>query len=133
PVASIKDKQQMPELKTEFIPLLPLNNGVVLPNMVVTIPLEREEAQAAVAAAKEGDRLVLLVPRVEGRYASIGTVAKLEDSRKLPNGIEVAILQGLHRAVVGSAAAGTGPALRVQAPPAGDVTPLSETYHVHGR
>src|SRR5438128_2400114 len=123
----------MPELKTDFIPLLPLNNGVVLPNMVVTIPLERDEAQAAVAAAREGDRLVLLVPRVEGRYASIGTVAKLEDSRKLPNGIEVAIFQGLHRAAVGSAAAGTGPALRVLAQPANDVNPLSETSHVLAR
>ena len=123
----------MPETKTEFIPLLPLNNGVVLPNMVVTIPLERDEAQAAVAAAREGDRLVLLVPRVEGRYASIGTVARLEDSRKLPNGIEVAILQGLRRATVGSAAAGTGPALRVLAQPAADVNPLSETSHVLAR
>src|ERR671934_69667 len=123
----------MPETKTQFVPLLPLNNGVVLPNMVVTIPLERDEAQAAVAAAREGDRLVLLVPRVEGRYASIGTVARLEDSRKLPNGIEVAILQGLRRATVGSAAAGTGPALRVLAQPAADVNPLSETSHVLAR
>src|SRR2546421_12170090 len=123
----------MPELKTELIPLLPLNNGVVLPNMVVTVPLEREEAQAAVAAASEGDRLVLLVPRVEGRYASIGTVARIEDSRKLPNGIEVAILQGQYRASVGSAAAGTGPALRVMAQPAADVNPLSETSHVLAR
>src|SRR5213593_3548557 len=123
----------MPELKTELIPLLPLNNGVVLPNMVVTVPLEREEAQAAVAAAAQGDRLVLLVPRVEGRYASIGTVAKVEDSRKLPNGVEVAILQGQYRASVGSAAAGTGPALRVTAQPAADVNPLTETSHVLAR
>src|SRR5712671_4379497 len=123
----------MPELKTDFIPLLPLTNGVVLPNMVVTIPLEREEAQAAVAAARQGDGLVLLVPRVGGRYAGLGTVAKLEDSRKLPNGVEVAILQGLHRASVGSAAAGTGPALRVIAQPAEDVNPLSETSHVLAR
>jgi len=42
----------MAEVKTDFIPLLPLNNGVVLPNMVVTIPLEREEAQAAIGFAK---------------------------------------------------------------------------------
>src|SRR5438132_1543954 len=96
--------EAMPELKTEFMPLLPLNNAVVLPGMVVTIPVEREEAGAAIAAAREGDGLVLLVPRVEGKYASIGTVAKIEDSRKLPNGVEVAILQGLHRASVGSAA-----------------------------
>ena len=55
----------MPELKTEFIPLLPLNNAVVLPGMVVTIPVEREESGAAIAAAREGDGLVLLVPRVD--------------------------------------------------------------------
>src|SRR6267378_5912114 len=123
----------MPELKTEFIPLLPLNNAVVLPGMVVTVPVEREEAGAAIAAAREGDGLVLLVPRVEGKYASIGTVAKIEDSRKLPNGVEVAILQGLHRASVGSAAAGTGPALRVLAQLAQDVNPLTETSHVLAR
>jgi ATP-dependent Lon protease len=123
----------MPELKTEFIPLLPLNNAVVLPGMVVTIPVEREEAGAAIAAAREGDGLVLLVPRVEGKYASIGTVAKIEDSRKLPNGVDVAILQGLHRASVGSAAAGTGPALRVLAQQAQDVNPLTETSHVLAR
>src|SRR3989441_7305551 len=101
--------------------------------MVVTIPVEREAAGAAAAAAREGDGLVLLVPRVEGRFANFGTVAKLEDSRKLPNGIEVAILQGLYRASVGSAAAGTGPALRVLAQPSQDVNPLTETSHVLAR
>ena len=123
----------MPDLKTDFIPLLPLNNGVVLPGMVVTIPLEREEAKAAVAAARESDGLVLLVPRVEGSYARLGTVAHLEDSRKLPNGIEVAILQGISRATVGSAAAGTGTALRVLAQAAHDVNPLTERAHVLAR
>jgi len=101
--------------------------------MVVTIPLERGEAQAALQAAGAGDGLVLLVPRVEGRYASLGTVAHVEDSRKLPNGIEVAILQGLYRASVGSGAAGTGPALRVLAQPASEVHPLSEQAHVLAR
>src|SRR5256714_3773770 len=123
----------MSEPKTDFIPLLPLTNGVVQPNMVGPTPREREEARAATAAAREGDRLVLLVPRVGGRYASVGTVAKLEDSRKLPNGIEVAILQGLYRASVGSAAGGTGPALRVLAQPAQDINPLTETSHVLAR
>src|SRR6202049_217287 len=130
---TLRRMEAMPELKTEFIPLLPLNNAGVPPEMVVTIPVEREESGAAIAAAREGDGLVLLVPRVEGKYASIGTVAKIEDSRKLPNGVDVAILQGLHRASVGSAAAGTGPALRVLAQPAADVNPLSETSHVLAR
>jgi len=123
----------MAEVKTDLIPLLPLNNGVVLPNMVVTIPLEREDAQAALQAARAGDRLVLLVPRVEGRYASLGTVARVEDSRKLPNGVEVAVLQGLYRATVGSAAAGTGPALRVVAQEAYDLNPQSEQARVLAR
>jgi ATP-dependent Lon protease len=47
--------------------------------------------------------------------------------------MEVAILQGLHRASVGSAAAGTGTALRVLAQPAADVNPLTETSHVLAR
>jgi ATP-dependent Lon protease len=123
----------MPDLKTELIPLLPLNNGVVLPNMTVTIPLERDEAQAAVSAARGEGNLVLLVPRVEGRYATIGTVARVEDSRKLPNGIEVAILNGLRRASVGSAAAGTGPALRILAQPVAEINPLSEQAQLLGR
>ncbi|HYM49567.1 MAG TPA: endopeptidase La [Candidatus Limnocylindrales bacterium] len=122
----------MAELKTELIPLLPLNNGVVLPNMVVTIPLEREDAKAAIAAAQEGDRLVLLVPRVEGRYANVGTVARIEDARKVGN-VEVAVLQGLYRATAGSAAGGTGPALRVMAQPAQDVNPLTEKARVLSR
>src|ERR671936_2061510 len=116
----------MPELKTEFMPLLPLNNGVVLPTMVVTIPLERDEAKAAVQAARAGDGLLLLVPRVEGRYAGLGTVAKVQDSRPLASGLEVTVLQGLHRAQVGSAAGGAGPALRVLARPVEETNPLTE-------
>src|SRR5437660_12307128 len=116
----------MAEVKTDMVPQLPLNNGVVLQNMVVTIQLEREDAQAALQAARAGDRLVLLVPRVEGRYASLGTVARVEDSRKLQNGVEVAVLQGLYRATVGSAAAGTGPALRGVGHEAPDLNPRAE-------
>src|SRR5919109_4561350 len=116
----------MPELKTEFMPLLPLNNGVVMPTMVVTIPLERDDAKAAVQAARAGDGLLLLVPRVEGRYARLGTVAQVQDSRPLASGLEVTVLQGLHRAQVGSAAGGDGPALRVLARPVEELNPLTE-------
>src|SRR6266851_3509797 len=123
----------MAEVKTELLPLLSLNNGVVLPGMVVTIPLDREEARAAVQAARAGDSLLLLVPRVEGRYATLGTVARVEDSRKLANLIEITVLQGQYRASVGSGAGGTGPALRVMAQPVADVNPLTEQAHVQAR
>jgi len=104
----------MAELKTALLPLLPLNNGVVFPHMVVNIPLDREEVRAAIAAARQAEGRVLLVPRVEGRYSRVGTIATVEDSRKLPNGLEVVVLQGVQRGLVGSAASGVGGALWVQ-------------------
>src|SRR5439155_26538261 len=73
----------MSDLDTLTLPLLPLTTGVVLPGMVVTLTLESPEARAAVdAAASDDDRLLVLVPRLEGRYASVGTIAKIEEDRK---------------------------------------------------
>ena len=53
------------------LPLLPLNGGVVLPYMVVTITLESDEARAAVEAAERADRMVLLLPRKTDGYSSV--------------------------------------------------------------
>jgi len=123
----------MTEQNTELLPLLPLNQAVVLPHMVVTIPLEREDAQAAIQAARSGNRLLLLVPHFDGRYATVGTVARIEKATSLPNGVEVAILKGLYRASPGSAEAGTGAALRVLAQPVADIHPLTEQAHALAR
>ena len=123
----------MTDLKRELLPLLPLNDEVLLPNMVVTIPLEGEEAKAAVGAAASGDRQVLVVPRVDGKYAKLGTVARVENSGRLPNGTDVAILRGLYRASVGGAAAGTGAALRIQTESATDVNAMSDRAHTLAR
>ncbi len=59
------------------LPVLPLTSGVVLPGMVLTIALETDEAKAAVDAAGDDGRL-LLVPVVDGRHANVGTVATIE-------------------------------------------------------
>ena len=70
----------MSDTQTELLPLLPLTQGVVFPQMVVTIALETDEAKrAGEAAAAAGNRLVL-VPRVDGRYATVGTVAQIESA-----------------------------------------------------
>ena len=99
------------------LPLLPLSAGVVLPQMVVTLALETEEAQTAAQAAGEGDRLVLLVPRPEGHYSRVGTVARIENNGELPNGVQALVLRGLHRATVGVGVVGTGAGLWVEAEP----------------
>src|SRR4051812_15184927 len=96
---------------TQPLPLLPLTNGVVLPSMVVTLALETDEAKAAAQAALDGERRLLLVPNADGRYARVGTVARVESAGELPNGQTAVILRGLHRARLGAgvpAPAGSG-------------------------
>src|SRR6266511_4421271 len=98
------------QLDRNILPLLPLTSGVVLPGMVVTLTLETEDARGAAEAARSHDGHLLLVPRVGSRYATVGTVAQIEDIGRLPNGMEALIIRGLHRTVVGTGVAGTGDA-----------------------
>jgi ATP-dependent Lon protease len=112
----------MTPLTTSALPLLPLDAGVVLPGMTITLALETPEAVAAVeAAAGAGDRLVL-VPRLgrasgpdasPGRYARVGTVATIERAGTLPGGTSAVVVQGRFRAAIGAATAAAGPALWV--------------------
>ncbi|MCI0678171.1 MAG: endopeptidase La [Actinobacteria bacterium] len=60
------------------LPVLPLHNGVVFPHMVVTIRVETTEGKTAIAAAERSDDQILLVPRLEGRYATVGTIAEIQ-------------------------------------------------------
>jgi ATP-dependent Lon protease len=113
--------------KTELLPVLPLDDGVVLPHMTVPIGVEGSEQQAAIEAARKGNHLVLLVPRIEGRFAAVGTVASLHESGQLPNGAEVTIVRGEYRARLGSGQADVGGALWVQAEPVRDPEPAEAT------
>jgi ATP-dependent Lon protease len=116
----------MSDLDTLTLPLLPLTTGVVLPGMVVTLTLESPEARAAVdAAASDDDRLLVLVPRLEGRYARVGTIAKIEDLGRIRGGTEALVIRGLGRASIGVGVAGTGEATWVQLEPVAD-EPASE-------
>ena len=104
------------QISSLTLPVLPLTTGVVLPQMVVTIALETDEAKAAADAAGADGRL-LLVPRVDGRYARVGTIAQIEASGELRNGLRALVVRGLDRAPVGAGVPGTGRALWVQAEP----------------
>jgi ATP-dependent Lon protease len=104
----------MTELNSELLPVLPLDDVVVLPHMTVTLALNDDAQKAAVEAAGRGNRLVLLVPRVEGRFASVGTVARVESSGRLPTGVDVAIFKGEYRGRPGGGQADIEGALWVQ-------------------
>jgi ATP-dependent Lon protease len=107
-------------------PVLPLDDEVVLPGMVVPLELSRSEVRAAVeaaqAAAPRGEKpRVLLVPRVAGSYAGVGVLGRVEQVGRLSGGDPGALVRGLRRVRIGSGTTGPGAALWVEG------TPLTET------
>jgi len=121
----------MTEPKSELLPVLALDDMVVMPHMNVPLGVP-EEQQAAIDAARQGNQLILLVPRVDGQFRSIGTVASIVETGKLPNGAEVTIVRGEYRARLGSGQGDVGGALWVQAEPIREAEP-TEQEHVLAR
>jgi ATP-dependent Lon protease len=108
--------------ETLSLPVLPLDDNVVLPTMVVPLDLSAAEPRAAIeaaqlaAAAAGGDATaqVLLVPRPDGGYASIGTLATIEQVGRLPSGERAAVVRGTDRVRIGTGTVGPGQALWVE-------------------
>jgi ATP-dependent Lon protease len=100
------------------LPVLPLDDVVVLPGMVLPIelsPESRATVDAARAAATDSDPKVLIVPRVDGRYGSVGAVADLVQVGRLPSGEPAAVVRAEARARIGAGVNGPGAALWVEA------------------
>src|SRR5881398_525096 len=92
--------------------LVPLDDTVVFPNMNVTI------------TADVGDEeRVLLVPRHNGEYAKVGTVAEVSERVRLPGGVAAVSLVGLHRGIAGAAHTDAQGRLRVEVQEQPDVAP----------
>jgi len=106
----------MAELDTLTLPVLPLTDDVVLPGMVVTLALETDEARtAAQAAGKAGETLLLVPRRADGRYARVGTIARIENRGKLPGGLPALVIRATARAEVGLGVVGETSGLWVHA------------------
>ena len=103
-----------------------MDDVVVLPHMSVTLAVEGDTQKAAIEAARQGSRLILLVPRIEGKFGSIGTVARLGESAELPTGAEAFMIRGEYRARLGSGQADIAGALFVKADPILDPEPPTE-------
>jgi ATP-dependent Lon protease len=83
--------------------LIPLDDTVVFPTMDVTLPVDTA-----------GEDRVLLVPRHEGEYASVGTIANVSQRVRLPGGGHGAMLEGIARGVAGAAHTDHAGRLRVE-------------------
>ncbi|MDX1448296.1 MAG: endopeptidase La [Acidimicrobiia bacterium] len=93
------------------LPVLPLRNGVVFPHMTVTLRIETAEGRTAIAAAERADGRLLLVPRVDGRYADVGTLSEIQDADDDGN----VVVSGMARARVGAGSTDESGALWVEA------------------
>ncbi|MFI6471969.1 endopeptidase La [Streptomyces sp. NPDC050516] len=125
------------------LPVLPLDDEVVLPGMVVPLDLSDAEVRAAVEAAQaaarpeQGKPQVLLVPRIDGTYAGTGVLGTVEQVGRLSDGDPGALIRGRHRVRIGSGTTGPGAALWVEGtrieetlpePLPGQVTELVKEY-----
>ncbi|MBQ2825728.1 MAG: endopeptidase La [Clostridia bacterium] len=90
------------------LPMIPLRGIVAFPSIPVSFELVRDESIAAASAAGKADSYVFLLtqrdigmerPSPEGMY-DIGTVAKIKQSIKTPEGTVRIIVDGLCRASV---------------------------------
>ncbi len=109
-------------MTTQRFSVLFLDDLVVLPGM--TVPLELSpQAQATIDAARSeaetspGPLRLLLVPRIDDRSGSVGTVAEVTQVGRLPSGEQAVVLRGTHRARIGTGVSGPGAALWVEAEP----------------
>ena len=121
--------------ETLKLPVLPLTDSVLLPGMVIPVRLDEPEISAAVDAAQHQsdpgvDRKVLVVPRLDGRYAAVGTVAVLEQVGRLPSGEKAAVVRGEVRARIGSGVTGPGAALWVEVEPITDPAPTGRVLEL---
>ncbi|MCW2861338.1 MAG: ATP-dependent protease La [Actinoallomurus sp.] len=116
--------------KSVTLPVLPLDDEVVLPAMVVPLSLSEDEVRAAIDTArttagspglgaipgsKQDDKpRVLIVPRLDGKYAAVGTLAVIEQMGRLPGGDPGAVVRGVARVRIGTGTSGPGTALWVE-------------------
>ena len=114
-------------MTTKRLPVLFLDDVVLLPGMIVPIPLDEATKAAIDAAQTSSDGELLAAPRLEDRYAAFGVVASVEQVGRMRGGAQVAVLRTGDRARIGSGVTGPGAALWVEAEP---VEEVAVTDHV---
>jgi ATP-dependent Lon protease len=93
--------------------LIPTEDAVVFPTMDVTLPIDVGD-----------DERVLLVPRHDGEFAGVGTVAEVAERVRLPGGARAVALRGLHRGTAGAASTDAAGQLRVEVQEHPDEVPV---------
>jgi ATP-dependent Lon protease len=93
--------------------LIPLDDTVIFPTMSVTLPVDVGD-----------DEKVLLVPRSDGEYAGVGTIANVSERLRLPGGAAGVQLDAEMRGIAGAAHTDPMGQLRVETTPSPDDSPV---------
>jgi len=96
------------KIKTRRIPLLPLRGLLVYPSMVLHLDVGRDKSIRALEKAMLDDQNILLVSQAEVNIENpleedifrIGTIAKVKQMLKLPNGTIRVLAEGIVRAEI---------------------------------
>lgn len=94
--------------KGRILPLLPLRGLLVFPSMVLHLDVGREKSVKALDKAMMEDHIILLCTQSEvnidhpqpGDIYNVGTIAKIRQMLKLPNGTIRVLVEGLMRAKI---------------------------------
>ncbi|AMY21259.1 MULTISPECIES: endopeptidase La [Nocardiaceae] len=97
------------------LPVLFLDDPVVLPGMVVPVELDDATRAAIDAARTSADGKLLVAPRLDDRYPAYGVVATIVQVGRLATGAPAAVLEARTRAHLGVGVSGPGTALWVEA------------------
>src|SRR3984893_10341417 len=103
PMSSPQDQPTIqPSEPRERLRLIALDDTVVFPNMGITLTVDVGD-----------DKRVVLVPRHDGEFLEVGTIAEVSEQIRLPGGGRAVAISGEHRALIGAAQTGAGGELRV--------------------
>ncbi|MET0749813.1 MAG: LON peptidase substrate-binding domain-containing protein, partial [Solirubrobacterales bacterium] len=94
------------------LPLVPLDDTILFPGMTATIAADVGDAEQ-----------VFLLPRPEGEYGRIGTIAEVVETGRLPGGITAVTLTGLRRGRAGTASPALNGELTIEVEPLEDGVP----------
>src|SRR4051812_35725251 len=97
--------KRMAKSNTQIVPLLPLRGLLVYPTMVLHLDVGRDKSVQALEKAMMDDHIIFLTtqkeiaidePKKEDIY-EIGTLSKIKQMLKLPNGTIRVLVEGLER------------------------------------
>ena len=106
PEAAPQGSSEVPaETSLRRVPLVPLRDDVVFPKLIVPLSVGRRTSIAAITAAMDKDKQVLLVAQkdpqvddtVEQDLYAIGTIAEINGMRQTPAGVQM-LVAGAQRA-----------------------------------